>query len=539
MCPLNKVVLKTPQELVDSFSLCVEGQLNDSSLGFLRSVAKSNAAGVQKLVGKLQQLHLCLKADAVHLVIAALTDQLNIPRDAMATIQQFLKDDSKKTLFTELETICVTRSPLQQSVSHIMTQLGIFSESDSASHFLRLVMSIMMEWSSEFVQRSPKDAAKWIKHILGIPYKSDMSHIIHLITDHFYLSTHLIEGESRDMDCLELFFLLQNLTLDTDLVLVADTNKKMMVNIHATMLTVMICKHSPYAFYDVVALQEQHPDDAIVSLLKSSQDTPLELDTFFQNSEAGFKEYYSQKDQGNPNPPIFMNALITKIYKTITVKDNDHQDDAQSIQSVLALSQEKLQQVEYSEFIVWFKTHVNIAQFEPMIHALLFDTGFDVAQSRKSSHTGRIRASALQLVTLGFSHRSAASLTTGTFQPLVNTDIAMIDAKNMASMALYFHQQSQETRIKLTQEFLLLTIIYAHHLTIKHQNQMSLTQKSVPLSQFNTATVDMVPQKLRGNPLQRERLFTPKMPVAIASIGPSQISLNLGEFYLPRANSGA
>jgi len=523
--PLNKVVNKTPNELVDNFALCVEGQLNDSSLGFLRSVAKSNPAGLQKLISKFQQLQLHLNADAVHLVIHALADQLTIPRDAMATIRTFLQDEHKHTLFQELQAMSDTQSPLQQSVSHIMNHLAIFNEPSLASEFLRLIMIIMMDWSSKHVHRTPKDAAKWINTMLSIPYKSEMSHIIHLITDHFHLSECLIDGTSRQMDCLELFFLLQNLTQDTDLVLVAETNKKMMVNIHATMLTVMICKHSPSAFYDVVALQEQHPEYAILSILKSYQDTPLELESFFQNPETGFKEYYCQKDQaGNHNHHIFMSSLMTKIHHTLSRQPNGTDEHLQNMHVFITYCQDQLSEMGLPKFMTWFKTNQNISQFEPVLHTLLFDAVFDAALSHKSCHAGRIRASALQLVSLGFSHRSAASLTTGIFQPLVNTDIATIDAKNMESMAIYYHQHSPETRLKLTQELLLSTIVYAYHLNRNQRTQTNhIAQKPQTLTQLNTATVDMVPKKVRPNPLHRDRLFTTKIPVTPESLGQSTL----------------
>ncbi len=528
MLPLNKVVNKTSNEWVDNFALCVEGQLNEASLGFLRSVAKSNPAGLQKLISKFQQLQLHLKADAVHMVIHALADQLNIPRDAMATIRTFLQDENKQTLFKELQAMSDTQSPLQQSVLHIMNHLAIFNETSPASEFLRLIMIIMMDWSSNHVHRTPKDAAKWINTMLSIPYKSDMSHIIHLITDHFHLSECLIDGISRNMDCLELFFLLQNLTQDTDLVLVAETNKKMIVNIHATMLTVMICKHSPSAFYDVVALQEQHPEYTVLSILKSYQATPLELESFFQNPETGFKEYYCQKDHGgNHNHHIFMSSLMTKIHSTLSIQPNSTDEQTHTISVFFTNCQEKLREMGLPKFIAWFKENANVSQFEPLLHTLLFDAVFDAALSHKSCHAGRIRASALQLVSLGFSHRSAASLTTGIFQPLVNTDIASIDAKNMESMAIYFHQLSPETRLKLTQELLLSTILYAYHLNITPQTQAkNISQKAQTLTQLNTATVDMVPKKVRPNPLHRDRLFTPKIPVSQESLRQSTLVLS-------------
>jgi len=86
--------MKEPHELVDQFSNCVDGQLNEDILGFVKSIAHANPNGLKKLIDKLQQLQLQLHADACHLVMNALTDQVNIPRDALQSIQTYLQKDN-------------------------------------------------------------------------------------------------------------------------------------------------------------------------------------------------------------------------------------------------------------------------------------------------------------------------------------------------------------------------------------------------------------------------------------------------------------
>ncbi|HVT63163.1 MAG TPA: hypothetical protein VHD33_06745, partial [Legionellaceae bacterium] len=403
--------------------------------------------------------------------------------------------------------------PQQQAVLQILDHLDIFKMTDDAACFLRLTIVIMLQWTSEYNHRSSKDAAKWIKTILGIPYQSEMAQILNLMADYFHLGECVLEGASRNMDCLELFFLLQNLTLDTDLILVNESNKEILTHIQATMLIVMIYKHSPHAFYDVMALPEQHQRPAVLNILKTYQNHIPQLRDFFQ-IHTGFTPYYNQQELSTHlNEDIFLKALIQHIH-TIVSSPLQKNPDIQKMWDFIMICQKQLRHLDQHAFTHWLKMYTITHPFESLMETLLLKPICDLALNHKSCNSGRIRSSALQLVTLGFSHRSASALATGRFQPLVNTEIAAIDVKNMRAFALYFQQQSPLIKHLLTQEILILC---AMHVINTHQYQVdidvNMNPKSQNLTQFYTPKVDTVPQKTRINPVQRHYLFTSKFAI--------------------------
>ena len=500
MLPLNTVVMKEPHELVDQFSNCVDGQLNEDILGFVKSIAHANPNGLKKLIDKFQQLQLQLHADACHLVMNALTDQVNIPRDALQSIRTYLQKDNNQKLFQELQRLSSPKSRLQQSVSMVMDNLNIFSETTIDQQFVRSILGIMIGWSNEHKHRSSKHAAKWFTTILGISQKSDLANLLRMIADQLYLSEYVIQGKSRDMDCLELFFALENLTANTDINLVSAPNKPLIKNIRATLVIAMICKHSPHAFYDVIASEDYHQYETAWSHLKKYQPTPLHWEQFFKSSE--YKAYFSKTPSlkmGDHHS--FIDTLITHIH---------HHTDLKNLTTFVDRALEAHAHKNPGDFLIWFNTQMKGPQLQPMVQSLLFTSVYQKTLQHKASNAGRIRASALKLVALGFSHRSAAAVKTGCFQPLVNTDIAAIDVINIEAMIKFFEQQTPELQAKLMHELLLLIVLDTH--------RQRFTQKLRPLKpvkqrrnlkHLKPATARLaIPKKIRPNPIQRDRLFT-------------------------------
>ncbi len=574
MFDLGKVPINEPSDLLKKFSFCVDGELNESTLGFLRSVARANPVGLEKLTTKLQQhIQIQVPAEALHAIIHGLTEQLKIPRNALQVVHTFLQEEHTQALFRELQTLAHTQSKLQNSVLHMMDNLNILTNATQEGQFLRLIITLMLEWTSgpeharhdaskwlksvlstsdqtdiadmislmlfpgtalveqfflhllyimlewtTYAQRTTKNAAKWLKSVLNIPYKSEMAQIIQLIADQLHLGDYIMPGQTRNMDCLELFMHLENLTVGTQIVLVDETNKQFMVDMHATLLTVMICKHSPNALYDVVALHEQHPDYAVLPAMQAYQTDPLHLEKFFQTSM--FKEYFPQQREqhGRVNQHIFISSLISYIH-TATQTDTVTQNlDLAKIAFFIHQCAAQLRAMDNKNFMQWYQTHPQIAHMEALLPALLFKALYMLALNQKQYHSGRIRASALQLVTLGFSHRSASALATGTFQPLVKTDIAAIDTDNIAGMITFFKQQSAETRRQLAQEILLLSIVSQSSTT--HHHHRTFMVESPALEKLNAPKLkSIVPQLSRANPLDRNRLFSSKSSATKTNAG--------------------
>lgn len=271
----------------------------------------------------------------------------------------------------------------------------------------------------------------------------------------------------------------------------------------------MICKHSPNALYDVVALHEQHPDYAVLPAMRAYQTDPLHLEKFFQTPM--FKEYFPQQREQHSrvNQHIFISSLVSYIH-TATQTDTITQNlELAKIAFFIHQCAAQLHAMDNKNFMQWYQAHPQMAQMETLLPALLFQAIYTLALNQKQHHSGRIRASALQLVTLGFSHRSASALATGTFQPLVKTDIAAIDTDNIAAMITFFKQQTAETRRQLAQEILLLSIVGQS--STQHVHHRTFVVEPPALAKLNAPKLkSIVPQLTRAKPLDRNRLFSLK-----------------------------
>lgn len=487
--------------LVSKFSESVQGELNATTVGFLHSIAKCNALGLQKLITKLQQLQLALHADQVHLVIQALTEQLNLPIDCYNEIQVFLQNPERKNVINTLQVLAKDDdSRLIQSVLHVMTNLTIFVNTTPEQQLLRLILTLMMQWQTDGTeQRTSKDAARWLKTILGIPRKSSMGQIIQLFGDHLFLSTHTIPGHSRTMDCLELFLLFETLASGDSMPSVSPTNKKMMNDLHAAILTMTICTHSPYAFYDVVALHETHPHYAMIPTHHAETNHP-HLAHFFK-SASGFTSYFkARKPNHLSNQQTFLWSLIS------TLDSLALSQKLETIRSFFSLEQQPLIACDAKLFSSWFRLN-------SLIQMLLLQSVYHAIVAKKALNSGRIRAATLQLLSMRVSPRSAFTMSNGTFQPLVNTDITVLDEANIQSMLIFFIQTPVTHRALLIQEILELTIVYRRTLTSTQHIDHAVVPKSTALQIFQPANAmqilskHTIPKVIRSNLQHRGRLF--------------------------------
>ena len=514
MLSLDTLPINKPEDLVERFSLCVDGKLNESTLGFLHSINKANPFGLADLITKLHNIQIQPNADMIDMTVKVLTGQLKIPHNALGIIQDFLQGEGKQDILKELQTLELNEVKLHQSIFHIMDNLHIFSGDHLAEQFLRTIISIMLEWDAN-PQRTVQDAAKWLKSVFNLPYKSIMAQIIQLIADHLHLSDCLIAGKTRNMDCLELFFLLKNLTNNTEIVLVSEINKNFMLQINAAVLAIMIYKNSQNAFYDIVSWHEQHPDFAILTELNAHRSTPMALEQFLQSH--AFKPYFSQQryQDGQINQHVFMSSLAAYLQ---TVVESDQPCTDVSMEKIISFAKQcntQFRDKDRLSFLQWYQNNPQFEILEPLILSLVLQTIQTMALAQKSRHAGRIRASAMQLVALGYSHRSASTLTTGVFKPLVNIDIAAIDTANITALIAFFNQQSLANRLKLLQEIFLGYLIYNQSLKLSYQEKNKIqAAKSKAMVLFNTPKLkSALPQVFRVNPMNRNRMFTPKLLV--------------------------
>ncbi len=507
MRALDEVSINKPSDLIERFASCVDGSLNDATLGFLHSVNKENPGALADLITKLRNIQVQLNADKVHIIIQALTDQLKIPHNSIQSIQEFLQESDKQALLLALKTLIASQSKRQQSVFHIMDGLEIFSGKGLAEQCIRTILLVLSD-----PQRTSKEAIKWLKSVLNIPYKSSMAQIIHVMAAHLQLSECLFIGKTRNMDSLELFLLLKNLTANTNIILVTKANKQFMQHLHAAILTMMIYKNSQNAFYDVVAIHDQDPDFSIFSALQTYQPEPMAIESFLQGTT--FKKYFPQQryQKNRINQHVFLSSLAVYIQTALHTGIQTIEPNRLKVMDFIQDCAEKFQTMDRINFMQWYQNHAQFIVIEPLFTPELLQAIDALAIAQKAQQSGRIRANAMQLIALGFSHRSAATQATGAFKPLVNIDIIAIDLDNIRALKNYTEQQSSAVRLKLMQEILLGYFVYNQNTQHIPQNLMPIVAApSQGLEKLNVSTQNAtIPQVLRANPLDRNRMFTPK-----------------------------
>lgn len=504
MLSINELTMNKTDCLVERFLFCVAGELNAESLSFLHSLNKANPSGLTDLISKLQNLCIQVEADTIDRVIDILNMQL--PYNTLQTIHDFLSDDNKHRVYQELRALIQGSKP-QQSINYMLDKLKILAEKSSADQFIRTLICIILEWSSD-LHRSLQEAATWLKNILNLPITSPLAQLIQIIADLLQLSDSLITGKTRNMDALELFFMLKNVTANTDLLAASEAHKKLMQQVHAAILTSMIYKNSPHAFYDLVWWHQKHPEFSILTNLHAQNSEPLLLEQFLHQGH--LKPYFPQQRYQNEqiNQHIFLASLAS--YIQTAVKSKNQSSDLDNILNFAQECVTAFQQKDKKSFMQWFQNHVHFEDLESNKLSVFFHLLLSLATTQKSHQMGRIRARAMQLVALGFSHRSAATQATGAFIPLVNIDIARIDVENINALIAFFNQQTSAQRLKLLQEIFLNYVLCMQIKRKPYPGTLGgVVKKDERLTTIKASSFKPTVAKVfRENPLDRNRLFT-------------------------------
>lgn len=482
---INELSMNQANNLREMLSLCVAGELNEISLNFINSIASIHSAGLTDFMSKLSNQEIVIPATLMDRIIQTLDIQMQMPDTILQIVHEFLLEEHGQTFVRKLETL-IQESKFQQSILYMMDKLHLFSTQNSTDQFFRMILRIMFDESTVINLRM----------LFNLSKRSQITQFIQLIADLLHLSDTVIKGKNRDMDGLELFFLIKNLTLPNENNV---SNKKFIQQIHASILTVMIYKNSPHAFYDLISWHEQHPDFALLPSLQTHQNESLLLNQFLQND--CLKPYFTQQryQTAQINQHIFLSSLADYMHTAVQSQDPN-------MVKILNFAQESVlvfRQKDTCNFMQWFQHNSYFKNLDPSMLTVLLNSLHTLAMTQKSRQIGRIRASAMQLVALGFSHRSVATSTTGAFIPLVNIDIATINMLNIAGIIEFIQQQTHAQQLKLLQEIVLNYVLYAQSI-----QSTSPTKEENLATRSTQTTKPTVPKLFRANPLERNRLFT-------------------------------
>lgn len=489
--PLDMRSSKHIHEEINRLVDYVSGQLNDESLVFFHDVCVRNAAALKKVIAKCQQLKIKLKADDVNRVIESLHKQMRLPKNILETIQCYLSDKRMNSIANVLNSVSskletdVFASDVLKATLHVISNLNLLINSNPEEQFLRSIITMMLDFQNKEHhstkscnprKRTADDASKWLRTLLAVSEKSDLTKLIDLLADRLHLGGNVISGGSRNMDFTELFFLFEDVAIQADLHVTHESNKKLMLDINAIMLTTLVCKRTPTAFFDVVSLQQNNSNSAILPLMQQYYGKPLVIEQFF--SSKVFQHYFrvhGLKDQTNQH--AFLTSFVNHLH-AITNHQNDRIDvNIQIITQFLELCRKQSNEMNDQEFILWFEQAIIDHKLEANIHVFLFNA-IEREAELNTNRLGSLVFVANKLVSMGFSPRSASVATTGFFQPLITSNVPQTDAKNFKALKLFLDTLQPNQRQQLINELLLSALVQHRKTPTKTMGVTSNQQKT-------------------------------------------------------------
>ena len=497
--------------LVEQFCHCVDGKISGASIAFLGLVNQSNAPGLRDLIKKLSHIQIKAPGELLDTMVQIFNDGLTLPDNTLACIEDFLKVANKAKILNELQSLETLKSKLPQSVFKIMNNFNIFANESLAAQWLKTVIGLTLGWKATNLCAN-QEAEDKLKAMFGIPDLSIMAKITHLIVAVLQLSDNLIDGKIRQINGLELFFLFKKHLNNSKAEIACAFNKQLIQQLYASALAAMIYKKSPNSYYDIVIWQAQHQDFAILNELSACLSKPMILEQFQANSL--FKPYYPQlnQDSYSANRYVLLSSLAT--YLQILI-NNDAPERPTKFENIIYFAKQCHQEFctqDKPNFLKWYGEHVFFKEITPMSLNLVLEMMLSIAVSQKNNHQAQIRASAMQLVGMGYSHRSIASVSTGVFNPMIHSDIGAIDVTNIIALIDFLNQQAQAIKVNLLKELLLVYTFYQPTPPLRNQAIESLQpSKTQQLDKMIlTKAHSIIPLVFRANPLNSHGLFTRK-----------------------------
>ncbi len=471
----------------------VSGQLNDVSIGFLHDVCEKNATALDKLITKCQQLKIKLKADDVNKALESLHKQMRLPKNILETIQYYLLDKRMISIANVLNSVSsklesdASASDVLQATLHVISNLNLLINSNPEEQFLRSIITMMLDFQNKEHhsakscnprKRTADDASKWLRTLLAVSEKSDLTKLIDLLADRLYLGGNMICGGSRNMDFTELFFLFEDVAIQAELQVTHESNQKLILDINAIMLTTFVCKRIPTAFFDVVSQQQNSSHNAPLLLMQQYYQKSLVIEQFF-NSE-NFQHYFRvHGNQDQTNRHAFLSSFVNYLH-AVTSHQNDRIDaNIQIIAQFLELCRKQSNDMTDQEFVLWLEQATIEHKLDVTIQSFLFNAIEREAESNNNK-IGSLVFVANKLVSMGFSPRSASVATTGFFQPLITPSVMQTDSKNFKALKLFLETLKPNQRNQLINELLLSSLV-------RYRNMPTNTMESTS-TQLKTAT---------------------------------------------------
>ncbi len=480
---------KQTDEQIITLTDYVSGHLSQDTMNFLQEICLKNADGLAKIIVRCQQLKMNLKAEEVNRVILSLHKQMMLPNDMIATIKYYLTDKRMNSIAnvlnsgaSKLESSLVASDQLK-SILHVSGHLNLFMISEPEVQFVRSIIIMLLNFQkkefqfsklSDMRKRSAEDASKWLRTLLAISDKSALTKFIDLLADRLYLVGNMITGETRNMDLAELFFLFEEAAIQANLPLSHDSNKTLIVDINAMMLTTLVCQKMPHSLFDVMTMQHATHQETI-QIVKRYYKKTLIIEQFLelQTFEPYFDEHHTNQ---RINQDAFLVSLIHHFISAIIHPNNGLDTHMQIIEQLIDHTQKTNQEINERTLMQCFHEATQDEYQDTDIHMSMFKA---IEQEAQANHKrmGSLVFIVNKLIVMGFSPRAASMATTGVFQPLIASHAPQTDIKNMKALKLFADSLKPDQRKQLFNELVIFAVAHPHHALGKRLEMANQQQK--------------------------------------------------------------
>lgn len=465
----------------------VVGQMNEKTFFFLREICIHHAAALEKVITKCVQLKIQLKAADIDSVIESLYQQHTLPQNILHSIQYFLMDKRTshfvQTLMSSTKTLDASLNhfnPLKP-VLYVLNHLNIYIHSDSEKQFLSTLVSMMIHFQesdsshSSQRQRSTKDVIKWMKSLLSISEKSDLSKLIELMSDRLQMIEVSLPGQVRNMDLLELYCMFEDLALQTEHFIPHDSNKPLLLDIHAMILLALASKKYPHAFFDIMYARQAQNEWDILNQIQSQLSRPSMLSAFFNSTQ--FNPYFRECSiRTQSNQQAFLSTALMCLKNIIQETHAYAEISLKPMVNFLKVAHSMSQDMENDTFLKWLQKELTQEDlFSSLQHALFIALEYEAQLI--NTRSGSLIFIANKLVSMGFSPKAVSANQTGLFQPLIASNALQMSQTNLQALKMFLSQLNYQQQHQLMTELCLIALIpYQMHV----ENQTPSKNKPLP-----------------------------------------------------------
>ncbi len=461
--------------------------VNENTLNFLVLLSTKNNDAYDLLMTKLKFLckekKLFLKGYHLDTVIASLNQQIELSANALDFIAPFLKDSSgvdykfalqllRSIHGPELDIKAKATQKLHHAAPHaleirertmlMLQALGLFSEADPHSAFLKDIISFMIEFHDEeqihktsymSVEETTADhLLAWLNEALHLDTRPQLKALLAFIANRvIVLGTTMIFSPIQTVDLSDLYLLIEDAAIQAEMPILHPSNQGLNKIATASMLMTGICDKNPVSLPTVVASQLSDAETSTLPLLSKYHTEPLLIEQFFNTGI--FRPYF--KDAGACAPidyQAFFMTLTPHLSMRTELSAKAKPELANALISFITECREKRLQLKESEFMLWYNNEFTKRLMCMVVHELFFTA---IASEIAFSH------SQLEGLKLTLARLKQYKLIADADTSFIDILVPERDALNLSAFDGFYGELDKEKKKVLIKEIILSVVLQA------------------------------------------------------------------------------